>query len=296
MTAQGPPFKVKSPKPVPQKVSDEEVAKLKAAIMDRKTHKKSIERDILIIDLYYNAGMRLADLANFHVKDLRLEGKLPYLIVLQGKGGKDRDVSLNPYICGRLKSFTTGMIPGDKVIGIAPKTVNSLFTNWAKRAGVPQLHPHSLRHKFATDIINSGGSLRDVQYLMGHESLATTEVYLAVTDEGLSKTVGLLDNSTAKEPAPGSKEVTDGLEKMKDSLNDIKKTLGVGAEDPSKNAAYLTVNMDRDAEGNLTTFSAHGEIPAEKVAQGIADFVTRHVKFEGPAKEAKRDGGQEIGS
>jgi hypothetical protein len=57
--------------------------------------------------------------------------------VLQGKGGKDRDVSLNAFICLRLKAFTRGKTAEDKVIGIAPKTVNSLFTNWAKRAACP---------------------------------------------------------------------------------------------------------------------------------------------------------------
>jgi site-specific recombinase XerD len=154
-----------------------------------------------------------------------LTGKSPYLKVLQGKGGKDRDVNLNPYICGRLKSFTNGMPSEAKVIGITPKTVNSLFTNWAKRVGVPQLHQHSLRHKFATDIINSGGIIRDVQHLMGHESLATTEVYLAVADEGLSKTVGLLDKSTPQESTTGSKEVSQSLEKVNASLSDIKKAL-----------------------------------------------------------------------
>jgi hypothetical protein len=111
-----------------------------------------------------------------------------------------------------------------KIIGIAPKTVNSLFTNWAKRAGVPQLHPHSLRHKFATDILNRGGSIRDVQHLMGHESLATTEAYLAVTDEGLTKTVGLLDSSTQNASAPG-KEFALGLEQVNESLIDIKNSL-----------------------------------------------------------------------
>ena len=180
---------------MPQKVSDEEVEKLKSIITGRKTHKKSIDRDLLIIELLYNAGLRLSELTNLRVTDLRLTGEAPHLKVLQGKGGKDRDVSLNPYICSRLKAFTKGKAPEDKVIGIAPKIVNSLFTNWAKRAGVPQLHPHSLRHKFATDILNRGGSIRDVQHLMGHESLATTEAYLAVTDEGLSDAVGRLDGS-----------------------------------------------------------------------------------------------------
>ena len=104
---------------MPQKVSDEEVEKLKSIITGRKTHKKSIDRDLLIIELLYNAGLRLSELTNLRVTDLRLTGEAPHLKVLQGKGGKDRDVSLNPYICSRLKAFTKGKAPEDKVIGIA---------------------------------------------------------------------------------------------------------------------------------------------------------------------------------
>jgi site-specific recombinase XerD len=133
------PFKVKSPKPIPQKVSDEEVAKLKAAMTSRKTHKELIERDILIIDAYYNTGMRLADLVNLRVRDLYLDGLSPYLMVLQGKGGKDRQINLNPFICGQLKAFTLGKAPDDSVFGIASKTIQSMIRNWAVKAGVPQL-------------------------------------------------------------------------------------------------------------------------------------------------------------
>jgi site-specific recombinase XerD len=162
------PFKVKSPKLVPQKVSDEEVEKLKTAIRARKTHKRFIERDILIIELFYHTGLRLAELARLRIGDLRLTGESPHLIVLQGKGGKDRIVNLNTYIRDRLKAFTKGRAPEESLFGIASKTISSLFTAWAAKAGVPQLHSHSLRHKFATDILNRGGSIRDVQTLLGH--------------------------------------------------------------------------------------------------------------------------------
>jgi integrase/recombinase XerD len=67
------PFKVKSPKPVPQKVSDEEVEKFKAVITGRKTHKKSIDRDLLIIELFYNAGLRLSELTNLRVTESEVD-------------------------------------------------------------------------------------------------------------------------------------------------------------------------------------------------------------------------------
>ena len=219
------PFKIRSHRPVPQKVSDEEVDRLKVAIKGRATHKQTIDRDLLIVDMLCHTGLRLAELANLRVHDLRLTGAAPHVKVLQGKGGKDRDVNLNPYIRDRLVSFTRGMPPETKVIGITPKTIQSVFAYWAHKAAVPQLHPHSLRHKFATDILNHGGNIRDVQHLMGHESLATTEVYLAVTDEGLKDAVGRLDGSTRKREGAVEGEVSRSLEAMSNSLSDIKKRL-----------------------------------------------------------------------
>ena len=61
--------------------------------------------------------------------------------------------------------------------------------------GVPQIHTHSFRHKFATDLLHKGANLRTVQELLGHTSLSVTERYLAVTDGNKSWAVGLLDGS-----------------------------------------------------------------------------------------------------
>jgi integrase/recombinase XerD len=225
------PFKIKSiPKP-PQKVLDEEVDKLKEAITSRKTHKKELARDLLIVDLLYHTGMRLSELTDLRVGDLRLIGASPYLKVREGKGGKERDINLNRYICASLKSFTGGMPPEKQVIGIASKTIQSNFRAWAIKGGVPQLHPHSLRHKFATDILDRGGSIRDVQYLLGHASLATTEAYLALSNEGLKKSVDLLDpNRNRFLPPPPTDEANENIKRMKAALEEIKTTLAVGTE------------------------------------------------------------------
>ncbi len=106
------------------------------------------------------------------MSELRLIGANPHLLVRQGKGGKDRTVPLNPYICAELAGYTRHHTTDQNVFGIAPKTINSLLTAWAARAGVPQLHPHSLRHKFATDILSRGGNIRDVQHILGPKASA----------------------------------------------------------------------------------------------------------------------------
>lgn len=75
---------------------------------------------------------------------------------------------------------------------LLPSPISLKIGGWARKAGV-SIHPHSLRHKFATYILDRGGNIRAVQQLLGHEILGTTETYLAVTNNGLQTTVNLLD-------------------------------------------------------------------------------------------------------
>ena len=124
--------------------------------------------------------------------------KSPRLFVRQGKGGKDRVVYLNNYIRDRLAAFTRGRDAGDNVLGLAPKPISLKIGGWAHKAGV-LLHPHSLRHKFATDILDRRGNIRAVQQLPGHESLGTAEIYLAVTND--SRTIWTFMPATGK-PSP----------------------------------------------------------------------------------------------
>ncbi|MDP2916698.1 MAG: tyrosine-type recombinase/integrase [Dehalococcoidia bacterium] len=189
------PFKIKAPKPLPQHVTDEEMAKLLEAMRSKRSHKGILGRDVLLVETSYHTGLRRAELSpNLKVGDLQLSGEAPRLLVRHGKGGKDRVVYLNDYIRDRLAIFTKGKSADESVFGLAPKTVSMKIGYWARKAGV-SIHPHSLRHKFATDILDRGGNIRAVQQLLGHESLGTTETYLAVTNNGLRDTVNLLDKT-----------------------------------------------------------------------------------------------------
>ena len=188
------PFKIKSPKLVPQIVPDSEVGVIQEAIEKKKTHKKLIERDRVLVLTAKHTGLRRAELADLIVADLHIGGSRPYLHVRHGKGNKQRDVPLNSEILPILRDFVRGKRPEESVFGLSAKTISMKFWQWSKRGGVG-IHTHSLRHKFATDILNRGGNIRAVQKLLGHESLATTEVYLGVTDESLRDAVGLLTGS-----------------------------------------------------------------------------------------------------
>ena len=140
----------------------------------KKSHKKSIDRDILLIETGKMTGLRRGELANLKVGDLNLKGNDPVLLVRQGKGGKDRAVSLNPYIRDRLAAFVNGKSPQDSVFGLAPKTISLKIGKWARKAGVPHLHTHSLRHYVGTTLFERGANPRAVQAALGHESLDVT--------------------------------------------------------------------------------------------------------------------------
>ena len=203
------PFRIKAPKLLPQHVDDEDVEKLLAAMRQKRSHKKLLERDVLLVETGYHTGLRRSELSpNLEVGDLQLSGDSPRLLVRHGKGNKDRVVYLNGYIRDRLAAFTKGRGAKESVFGLAPKTVSMKISYWAHKAGV-SIHTHSLRHKFATDILERGGNIRAVQQLLGHESLGTTESYLAVTNNGLRDAVNLLDNGLRDKGKP-SGDTDDG--------------------------------------------------------------------------------------
>ena len=138
------PFKVKSPKLVPQDVPAEDVEALKDYMRKRKTHKLVTERDILIVDTLTKTGMRRGELAALRVDDLVLTGDRPALTVHAGKGAKDRVIPLAPTIRERLANYVRGRPPTDLVFGLASKTVSHKISQWAIKAGVP--HIHALYH------------------------------------------------------------------------------------------------------------------------------------------------------
>jgi integrase len=185
------PFSIKGAKLTPQLVSDDEVERLKQEIIAKRSHKDVLERDLLMIDLMCRSGLRRGEITALQVNHLKLDDD-PTILVKEGKGAKDRMVPLNPDMAGRLKAFIAGKSFEERVFDISRKSISSKLNLWAKKAGVPQLHAHSFRHKFATDLLMRGADLRTVQELLGHESLEVTQRYIAVTDIGKRRAIALL--------------------------------------------------------------------------------------------------------
>jgi site-specific recombinase XerD len=141
-------------------------------------------------------GLRRGEIVNLKVGDLYFNNGRSLLIVKNGKGAKDRCIPLNPTIARRLQKYVDERKLKGKLFPITARNLSIKINTWAKRAGIPQIHTHSFRHKFATDLLQKGANLRTVQELLGHTSLSVTERYLAVTDENKSWAVGLLDGSS----------------------------------------------------------------------------------------------------
>jgi hypothetical protein len=157
----------------------------------------------MIIRLAENTGLRRGEMATLKVGDLVLNVARPMLFVRGGKGARDRQIPLNPYITEKLINLIRGKGPKDRVLGISEKWITNKVGNWAKKAGVPHLTPHALRHKFANDLVNREVKLNVVQKLMGHESLDTTQIYLIVTDKDKEDAVDRLCRPVSETPTGG---------------------------------------------------------------------------------------------
>jgi integrase/recombinase XerD len=193
-------FKVRVPKSLPPYTEDSDIEKLFRAIETKKTHKGCIVRDSLLVALALHSGLRRGELANLTPQDIHAD----FLVVMRGKGEKDRMVPLVPDIALRLRNFIKGMEPNEKVFKLKAPCITMKIKQFARKAGLDRLHTHSLRAKFATDLLEAGANIRAVQLLLGHENLSTTQVYLAITDKSLRQAVNLLDSKRQMPTRRGS--------------------------------------------------------------------------------------------
>jgi site-specific recombinase XerD len=145
-----------------------------------------------------------------------LEGKDIHsdFLIAHGKGNKERVIPLLPAIATRLNNFAQGMKPGEKVFKLKAVSIGNKIRVFALKAGLSTFHTHTMRHKFATDLVEKGADIRSVQELLGHADLSTTQVYLSITDKRIRETVGLLDGSSKKKAEQPAYDPTAGIQPM----------------------------------------------------------------------------------
>ena len=185
---------VQAPKParrLPGTLDADHVARLLAIEGDEDL----AVRDRAILELFYSSGLRLAELIGLDVPDLDLADRT---VRVTGKGSKTRIVPVGRYAvdavrrwlkvrAGLAASDERAMFVSQNGQRLRPRTVQARIHLWARRQGSStRVHPHVLRHSFATHLLESSGNLRAVQELLGHSSLSTTQVYTHVDFQHLA--------------------------------------------------------------------------------------------------------------
>lgn len=154
-------------------------------------------RDKALFETIYSAGLRISELININQNDIDYADKT---IRVLGKGSKTRIVPLGRYAIDAIKDYLNlsaayqndftqdALFINEKGRRLTTRTVQLRLNKLAEQAGLGQkLHPHMLRHSFATHLLESSGDLRSVQELLGHANLSTTQIYTHVDFQHLAK-------------------------------------------------------------------------------------------------------------
>ena len=184
----------KSPKGLPKALSPD----LMARLLEVEAKTPSHVRDKAMFEIFYSSGLRLAELVSLDVSDA--EGMLRQAeVTVTGKGAKTRTVPVGSKARAAIEAWLAGRNtlakPGERALfvgtrgrRISQSSVRHALAQWALRLGLPQhVHPHMLRHSFATHLLQSSGDLRAVQEMLGHSSISTTQVYTHLDFQHLAK-------------------------------------------------------------------------------------------------------------
>lgn len=182
----------KRPERLPEVLTKEETINILEAIKNPK-HK-------LMISLLYGAGLRVSELLNLRVGDINFENK--YGFVRHGKGNKDRIFILPEKILNQLKeliqlenlSKEDFMFLTNRNERYSPRTIAEIIKKSCEINGIKRkIHPHTMRHSFATHLIQNGNSVNEVQSLLGHKSPETTMIYVHLASPKMLKIKSPLD-------------------------------------------------------------------------------------------------------
>ncbi len=178
----------KAPRKLPQVLDPDEAARL----VEVPTDVPLGLRDRALLELFYSSGLRLSELCGLRWRDLDLaEGAVRVL----GKGGKQRVVPVGSHArraLGEWRAESRGANDAPVFPGrngpITPRAVQLRLRQLAQRQGLfKRVHPHLLRHSFASHVLESSGDLRGVQELLGHADIATTQIYTHLDFQHLAK-------------------------------------------------------------------------------------------------------------
>jgi integrase/recombinase XerC len=144
-------------------------------------------RDLAMFELFYSSGLRLSELISLNIESVDFNDQT--LIVTQGKGGKSRILPIGSKALKAVKNWLThrkilskeqqaALFVSNKGNRLTARSVQLRLQQWCKKKGLSQhIHPHMLRHSFASHLLESSQDLRSIQELLGHSNISTTQIY-----------------------------------------------------------------------------------------------------------------------
>lgn len=182
----------KSGKRLPKVLSPDEAAQL----LSGEVESPADARDLAMLELLYSSGLRRAELVSLDLGDVR---SADALVRVTGKGSRTREVPVGRQALFALEAWLqvrplmakpgcAALFVGARGDRIGDRMVATRVEQWARRRGLGQhLHPHMLRHSFASHVLQSSGDLRAVQEMLGHASISTTQIYTHLDFQYLAK-------------------------------------------------------------------------------------------------------------
>lgn len=182
-------------RPLPKSINETEVEQLLSA---PETHTSLGLRDRAMLETLYATGLRVSELCQLTLFQINLQQGL---VKVMGKGNKERLVPLGEEAISWLEQYldesrshiirghtTDALFPSNRGTAMSRQTFWYLIKRHAQKAGIKRsISPHTLRHAFATHLVNHGADLRVVQMLLGHSDLSTTQIYTHVARERLKQ-------------------------------------------------------------------------------------------------------------
>lgn len=188
----------KSPKTLPQALSIEQAIKL----VDIHDNDDLAVRDHAILELFYSSGLRLSELVNLNIDALDFTQGT---VIVTGKGNKTRIVPLGSHAIEAIKNWLqirSQILVNKPIVNaadnpifiglqgrrISARNIQYRLKEWSIKQGInSSVHPHMLRHSFASHVLQSSGDLRAVQEMLGHANISTTQVYTHMDYQHLTK-------------------------------------------------------------------------------------------------------------
>lgn len=156
------------------------------------TSKISGLRDRAILELLYSSGLRISELTGLNKTDVDY---FSGTIKVMGKGSKQRLVPVGDFALNIIRKYlkmrndsSAVLFPGNKLQKLSVRCIQKMLKVYLKKAGITKkITPHSLRHTFATHLLDNGCDIRSVQEMLGHKNLTTTQIYTHITAKNLKK-------------------------------------------------------------------------------------------------------------